>query len=129
MVGKREGWLSRGGDPEVAELSAPGRVGTEAWGGGSAVVRLSSGPPPLTLWGGGVHLLPAVGGEPVRASGGRAQAGCGAAGPEERPRAGLPVKWCGVSVGKQTSSAGWVERAPRLINPDEWCISCDGTFP
>lgn len=81
MVGKQEGRLSLRDDPGVGEsYSASVRDGTKAWGGGSAVVPLSSGCPPSTLWGGGVQLLLAVGGEPVRASGERALRSCGAAG-------------------------------------------------
>lgn len=77
MVGKRKGRLSLGGDPGVAEFIQPrdGGVGRRVRGGPSQLRC-----PPPTLWGGGVHLLPAVGGEPVRTSGGPAQAGCGAAG-------------------------------------------------
>lgn len=70
------------------------------------------------------------GGEPVPASGGRAAVGCGAArerrsGPGDRGP--FEVLWS-VCLGWQTGPAGWVGRAPQLINPDEWCISCDGTF-
>lgn len=133
MVEKREGRLSRGGGPGDGRAVFSARRGRG--GGGSVVVRLDSQQLDLEPLGWWHPAAPAVGGEPSQFSppvdehrwvaGGLR----GRPGAEERPGHQAAFEALrSACLCWQTGLASWVGRAPQLINTDEWCISCDGTF-